>query len=104
MEIIFVISLMDGVWGKFLHISPKLVAGRYDPLEYFLHTPGYHRGHHAKNLLCMDTNYNSITLFGDWLFGTLQPLRDSEQVEHGITREIDSESWLDVHFSEFAAL
>lgn len=103
-EVVFVISLIDGVWGKFLHISPKLVPGKYGPLEYFLQTPTYHRGHHAKNLLYMDTNYTSITLFWDWLFGTLQPLRDSEAVVFGITREVDSESWRDVQLGEFEAL
>jgi len=103
-EVIFVISIVDAIWGKFLHISPKLVPGRYGPLEYFMQTPSYHRGHHAKNLLYMDTNYTSITLFWDWLFGTLQPLRDSEEVEYGITREVDPESWLDVQFGEFAEL
>lgn len=33
----------------------------------------------------MDTDYTSITLFWDWLFGTLQPLIDEEPVEHSIT-------------------
>ncbi|GAB5453523.1 MAG: sterol desaturase family protein [Halioglobus sp.] len=103
-EVIFVISLVDGFWGKFLHISEKMVPWKYGPREYFMQTPAYHRCHHAKNLLYMDTNYNSITLFWDWLFGTLQPLRDAERVEYGITREVDSESWRDVQFSEFRAL
>ena len=52
----------------------------------------------------MDTNYNSITLFWDWVMGTLQPLRDDEPAEYGITRPVDSESWLEVQFGEFRAL
>ena len=104
LEVIVVVSIIDGFWGKFLHISPKLVPGKYGPLEYFMQTPAYHRGHHARNLLYMDTNYNSITLFWDWLFGTLQPLRDDIPVEFGITREVDSKSWLDVQLGEFVAL
>lgn len=103
-EVVMVISIVDGFWGKFLHISPKLVPGRYGPLETFLQTPSYHRCHHGKNLLYMDTNYNSITLFWDWAFGTLQRLEDSEPAQYGITREVDSESWLDVQFSEMIAL
>ena len=103
-EVIAVVSLIDGFWGKFLHISPKLVPGRYGLLEKFLQTPSYHRCHHAKNLLYMDTNYNSITLFWDWVFGTLQPLKDEEAPQYGITREVNSESWLDVQFSEFRLL
>ncbi|MEP5566690.1 MAG: sterol desaturase family protein [Halioglobus sp.] len=102
--VVAVISIIDGFWGKFLHISPKMVPGKYGPLEYVLQTPTYHRGHHAKNLLYMDTNYTSITLFWDWVFGTLQPLQDSEEVEYGITRQVNSESWIDVQFGEFSAL
>lgn len=103
-EMVVVLSIIDGFWGKFLHISPKLVPGRYGPLEYVFQTPSWHRVHHAKNLLYMDTNYTSLTLFWDWLFGTLQPLRDEEKVDYGITREVNSESWRDVQLSEFAAL
>jgi len=103
-EVILVISLIDGFWGKFLHISPTLVPGRYGPLEYFMQTPAYHRCHHAKNLIYMDTNYTSITLFWDWLFGTLQPLKDSEPVQYGITRKVNDESWFDVQLGEFRAL
>lgn len=103
-EIVFTISIIDGFWGKFLHISPRLVPGKYGILEYFLQTPRWHRAHHAKNVLYMDTNYTSITLFWDWLFGTLQPLRDEEPVQYGITREVNSESWLDVQFGEMRAL
>ncbi|CAA0102965.1 Uncharacterised protein [Halioglobus japonicus] len=103
-EVIFIISLIDGFWGKFLHVSPKLVPGKYGFLENFMQTPSYHRGHHAKNLLYMDTNYTSITLLWDWLLGTLQPLREDVAVEYGITREVDSESWRDVQLGEFQAL
>ncbi len=103
-EVVFVLTLIDGFWGKFLHISPKLVPGKYGPLEYFLQTPTYHRGHHAKNLLYMDTNYTSLTLFWDWLLGSLQPLRDSERVEYGITRKVNPESWRDVQIGETTAL
>ena len=103
-EMVLVISIIDGIWGKFLHISPKMVPWRYGPLEYLLQTPQWHRVHHAKNVLYMDTNYTSITLFWDWLLGTLQPMKDSEPVEYGITREVNPESWLDVQFGEFRAL
>ena len=52
----------------------------------------------------MDTNYNSITLLWDWVFGTLQPLRDDEPVRYGITREVDTGSFWDVHVREFILL
>jgi len=99
------VNLVDGIWGSFLHISDRVVPrGRYGLLERVLQTPSYHRVHHAKNPRYMDTNYNSITLLWDWLLGTLQPLRDDEPVRYGITREIDTGSFWDLHFGEFRAL
>jgi len=99
------VNLVDGIWGSFLHISDRVVPrGRYGLLERVLQTPSYHRVHHAKNPRYMDTNYNSITLLWDWLLGTLQPLRDDEPVRYGITREIDTGSFWDLHCGEFRAL
>lgn len=69
-----------------------------------MQTPSYHRVHHARNVRYMDTNYNSITLLGDWLMGTLQPLDDREPVEFGITRDVNTASVVDVHFGEFVLL
>ena len=99
------INLVDGIWGSFLHISDEVVPnGRYGLLGRFLQTPSYHRVHHGKNVRYMDTNYNSITLLWDWLLGTLQPLRDDEPVEYGITRDVDTGSFWDVHVREFLLL
>jgi sterol desaturase/sphingolipid hydroxylase (fatty acid hydroxylase superfamily) len=99
-----VISAIDAVWGNMLHISDHVVPRRYGILERFLQTPSYQRVHHAQNVRYMDTNYNSITLLWDWLLGTLEPLDDREPVEFGITREVNTSSFLDVHFGEFVLL
>lgn len=99
------INVIDGIWGGFLHISDDIVPrGRYGVLERFLQTPSYHRVHHGKNPLYLDTNYNSITLLWDWILGTLQPLRDDDPVEYGITRDVDTGSFWDLHFGEFRLL
>lgn len=98
-------NLIDTFWGSFLHISDAAVRnGRYGPLERILQTPAHHRVHHARNPRYLDTNYNSITLLWDVLFGTRQALRDDEPVEYGITREVDTGSFWDVHFGEFVGL
>lgn len=101
---IAVFSFIDVMWGNFLHVSDKVVTRRLGFLERFVQTPSYHRVHHAQNVRYMDTNYNSITLFGDWLMGTLQPLEDDEPVRYGITREVNTSSFWDVHFGEFRLL
>lgn len=103
--VVVAINLLDVVWGSFLHISDQVVpGGRYGLLESVLQTPSHHRVHHAQNVRYRDTNYNSITLLWDWLMGTLQPLRSDEPVEYGITRNVDTGSFWDVHFGEFREL
>ena len=102
--IIAVLTFIDVVWGNILHVSDNVVSRRWGVLERFMQTPSYHRVHHAQNVRYMDTNYNSITLLGDWLMGTLQPLKEREPVEFGITRPVNTSSFLDVHFGEFLLL
>ncbi|NND66639.1 MAG: sterol desaturase family protein [Halioglobus sp.] len=102
--VVVVITFVDIMWGNFLHVSDNVVTRRLGPLEYFMQTPSYHRVHHAQNVRYMDTNYNSITLLGDWLMRTLQPLDDAEPVRYGITRDVNTSSFFDVHFGEFVLL
>ncbi|MFK7975737.1 MAG: sterol desaturase family protein [Halioglobus sp.] len=102
--VIAVFTFVDIIWGNILHISDRVVTRRWGILEKFMQTPSYHRVHHAQNVRYMDTNYNSITLLGDWLMGTLQKLDDKEPVRFGITRDVNSASFWDVHFGEFVLL
>lgn len=102
--VIAVLTFVDVVWGNTLHVSDNVVSRRWGFLERFMQTPSYHRVHHASNVRYIDTNYNSITLLGDWLMGTLQPLDDAEPVQFGITRDVNTSSFLDVHFGEFVLL
>ena len=102
--IIAVLTFVDLVWGNILHVSDNVVVRRWGFLERFMQTPSYHRVHHAQNVRYMDTNYNSITLLGDWLMGTLQPLDAREPVTFGITRNVNTASFWDVHFGEFVVL
>ncbi len=103
-EMVVVINLIDALWGSLLHISPQIVKRRYGALEYVMQTPSFHRAHHAKNVRYMDSNYNSITLFWDWIFRTRVRLDDAEPVDYGITRPVRVDSFRDVQFGEFAAL
>lgn len=99
------LNVVDSLWGSFLHISDEIVPrGRYGVLGRVLQTPAHHRVHHAKNVRYLDRNYCSITLFWDRVFGTLEALRDDEAPRYGITREVDTGSFWDVHFREFVLL
>lgn len=102
--IIICISLLDFVWGSFLHVSENLVGKRYGVLEKFMQTPSYHRAHHAKNLEYMDTNYNSITLLWDTLFATKVSLKEDNAPIYGVTSEVDTGSYINTHFGQFKKL
>jgi sterol desaturase/sphingolipid hydroxylase (fatty acid hydroxylase superfamily) len=103
--IIIVMNMIDAIWGSMIHISDQVMrSNQLGFLEKILQTPAYHRAHHAKNVLYMDTNYCSITLFWDWLFGTLQPLQKGESPIFGITRAVKTSNFWDVHFGEFKLL
>ena len=92
-------------WGTFIHLGERsLKKGRLGFLKHILITPSHHRVHHAKNPLYMDTNFCTFLPFWDWLFGTLQPLRDEVKIEYGITREMDVTNFIDFYFGEFILL
>ena len=100
-----VIMAFEVTWGTFIHAGERSFrTGRFGPARFFIITPSYHRVHHAKNPLYMDTNFCSLLPFWDWMFGTLQPLRDEVKIEYGITREINVTSFVDFYFGEFLLL
>jgi sterol desaturase/sphingolipid hydroxylase (fatty acid hydroxylase superfamily) len=92
-------------WGTFIHAGERsFKKGRLGILKYFLITPSHHRVHHAKNPLYMDRNFCTFLPFWDWIFGTLQPLRDEVNIEYGITRKIDVTNFIDFYFGEIKLL
>jgi sterol desaturase/sphingolipid hydroxylase (fatty acid hydroxylase superfamily) len=92
-------------WGTFIHAGERSMKnGRLGFLKYFFITPSHHRVHHAKNPLYMDTNFCTFLPFWDWVFGTLQPLRDEVKIEYGITRKPDTTNFMDFYFGEFILL
>jgi hypothetical protein len=100
-----VLMAFEVTWGTFIHAGERSFrTGRFGPARFFIITPSYHRVHHARNPLYMDRNYCSLLPFWDWMFGTLQPLRDEVKIEYGITREINVTSFVDFYFGEFLLL
>jgi sterol desaturase/sphingolipid hydroxylase (fatty acid hydroxylase superfamily) len=99
------IMSIEVTWGTFIHAGERsLKTGRLGFLKHLIITPSHHRVHHAKNPLYMDTNFCTFLPFWDWLFGTLQPLRDEVKIEYGITRKIDITSFMDFYFGEMRLL
>ena len=104
-EMLAVIFAIEVGWGTFIHAGERsLKKGRLGFLKYFLITPSHHRVHHAKNPLYMDTNFCTFLPFWDWMFGTLQPLRDEVKIEYGITRKMDTTNFIDFYFGEVILL
>ncbi len=92
-------------WGTFIHASERsLKSGRLGFLKHLFITPSHHRVHHAKNALYMGTNFCTFLPFWDWIFGTLQPLKDEVKIEYGITRKLDTTNFIDFYFGEFFLL
>lgn len=95
----------DSAWAAFVHISEgTLRNGRLGIFRHFIITPSHHRVHHAKNPLYIDTNFAFIFPIWDWVFGTLQPLKDEVKIEYGIIRDLDVTNFTDLYFGEIALL
>lgn len=104
-ELLFLIMFIDGTWGAFIHVGENLIKdGRLGFLNKIILTPSHHRVHHARNPLYMDTNFCNLLNIWDKVFGTFQDEQHDIQIQYGITRKMDSGSFLDVYFGEIVAL
>ena len=65
-------------------------------LEHVFVTPSNHRVHHGNNKIYLDKNYGGILIFWDKLFGTYQ--WETEEVKYGLTKQVNSNSFLWLHF------
>ena len=104
-EMLLVLKTFEALWGTFIHAGERSFAtGRLGWARFFIITPSHHRVHHARNPLYMDTNFCTLLPLWDWLFGTLQPLRDEVAIEYGTTRAVDPGNFTDFYFGECRAL
>ncbi|WP_242118734.1 sterol desaturase family protein [Aestuariivivens sediminicola] len=104
-EMLFLIMFIDGTYGAFIHVGENLIKnGKFGVLNKWILTPSHHRVHHARNPLYMDTNFCNLLNIWDRIFGTYQEEDDQVAVEYGITRHMDSGSFMDVYFGEIVAL
>ena len=102
---LFLIMFIDGTYGAFIHVGENFIKdARFGFLNKMILTPSHHRVHHARNPLYIDTNFCNLLNIWDRVFGTYQEEKMSVKPEYGITREMDSSSFLDVYFGEIVAL
>ena len=103
--VLFIIMLIDGLWGGFIHVSENMIRdGRLGFLSSIFLTPSHHRVHHARNPMYMDTNFCNLLAIWDKVFKTYQPEDRNVKIEYGITREMNPNSFMDSYFGEFGGL
>lgn len=103
--VLMIVVGVDAIWGSLIHIGEELVPdGRLGFLQRIILTPSHHRLHHARNPLYIDTNFCNLLNIWDRLFGTYREQQADIPPDYGIKRPMNSNSFLDVYFGEFAAL
>lgn len=89
--------LVHGLYPFFIHTR---LIGKLGILEYILVTPSHHRVHHASNEQYLDKNYGDVFIIWDKLFGTFQKEEEQVEIKYGLTKPLNSYSflWQHVHF------
>jgi alkylglycerol monooxygenase len=87
--------IVHGLYPFFIHTR---LTGKLGVLEYFLVTPSHHRVHHASNEVYLDKNYGDVLIIWDKLFGTFQKEMGEETPVYGLTKPLNSYSFLWQHF------
>ena len=89
--------LVHGLYPFFIHTR---LIGKLGILEYILVTPSHHRVHHASNEQYLDKNYGDVFIIWDKLFGTFQKEDQKVDIKYGLTKPLNSYSflWQHVHF------
>ena len=98
-----------GFWAPMLGVPISVAAGvtafnltfalsshtdaipRLGALDRWFVTPSAHRVHHGRNAAYIDTNFGTVLLVWDRLFGTFQA--ETEHVEFGVAGGFDSTSF-----------
>jgi alkylglycerol monooxygenase len=93
--------LVHGLYPFFIHTR---LIGKLGILEYIMVTPSHHRVHHASNEQYLDKNYGDVFIIWDKLFGTFQKEEDTVEIKYGLTKPLNSYSFLWQHVHFFAEL
>jgi len=87
--------LVHGLYPFFIHTR---LIGNLGILEYILVTPSHHRVHHASNEEYLDKNYGDVFIIWDKLFGTFKKEEPGKAIAYGLTKPLNSYSFLWQHF------
>ncbi|HMR91123.1 MAG TPA: sterol desaturase family protein [Chitinophagaceae bacterium] len=92
---ISVLLLLHGIYPFFIHTQ---ALGKWGIFEKILVTPTHHGIHHASNPEYLDKNYGDVLIIWDKLFGTFTEEKKEVKIVYGLTKSLDSHSFLWQHF------
>ncbi len=92
---ISILLLVHGIYPFFIHTQ---ALGKWGWFEKILVTPTHHGIHHASNPEYLDKNYGDVLIIWDKLFGTFVEENKSIKITYGLTKPLESHSFLWQHF------
>lgn len=92
---ISIFLLIHGIYPFFIHTR---ALGKWGWFEKILVTPTHHGIHHASNPEYLDKNYGDVLIIWDKLFGTFAKERKDVDIVYGLTKPLNSHSFLWQHF------
>ncbi|MFM1875598.1 MAG: hypothetical protein RL266_1335 [Bacteroidota bacterium] len=102
---ILIVDAGAKIYGVMVHINEFWVPTKHWKwFEWLFVSPSLHRAHHSTNHLYLDRNYGEALVVWDKMFGTIQPYLESDKLEYGIMKEVDSEDLKDSQLSELRSL
>jgi alkylglycerol monooxygenase len=87
--------LVHGLYPFFIHTQ---AIGKLGWLEYIFVTPRHHSIHHASNPEYLDKNYGDVLIIWDKFFGTFAREKEEIKPVYGLTKQLNSHSFLWQHF------
>jgi sterol desaturase/sphingolipid hydroxylase (fatty acid hydroxylase superfamily) len=90
-----VFLLIHGVYPFFIHTQS---LGKWGWFEKIFVTPTHHGVHHASNRVYLDKNYGDVLIIWDKIFGTFAQAKKEEKPVYGLTKPLNSHSFLWQHF------
>ena len=87
--------IVHGMYPFFIHTQ---ALGKWGWFEKVLVTPTHHGVHHASNPEYLDKNYGDVLIIWDKMFGTFVQERKDIKIVYGLTKQLNSHSFLWQHF------
>lgn len=87
--------LIHGLYPFFIHTQ---ALGKWGWFEKLLVTPTHHGIHHASNPEYLDKNYGDVLIIWDKMFGTFAKESKDVKIVYGLTKPLNSHSFLWQHF------